>query len=154
MGVVANIDIDALFKDVTDTADSIIREAIAEAFEMSFLEVQSKAKELDTYKDRTNNLRSSIGYVIYDRGEKIKSNFSQSGAGTKGDGGSGVSTGQAVAEKAALDYPDAIVGVLTAGMSYALFVEQKRRDVISGPASELKDILESNMQIVIEELSK
>jgi len=63
------------------------------ALESAMIELVNYAKMTNTYIDQTNNLRSSIGYVIYQDGELIKSSFSASGSGAGGDGKKGGETG-------------------------------------------------------------
>lgn len=77
------------------------------------------AKSNGTYKDRTANLRNSIGYVVLLNGEiKRKSNIS----------GLNQSTVDSVKGR----YPQGVVLVVVAGMKYAVYVERKGYDVLSG----------------------
>lgn len=96
----------------------------------------NKARLSGNYKDRTGNLRSSIGYIILKDGNVIDKNF----AGNQ----EGVSKGQQVANEVALQYPQGWVLIGVAGMEYAAYVEAKNFDVISGSAptkAMFKDIL-------------
>ena len=117
--IVAKFDIDKLFAGVYEAVD-IITATVVDAMQMACLEVTQNAKLLNTYKDRTHLLRSSIGFVM--------------------------------AEEAAAQYPNDIVAVIVAAADYALYVESKGYDVISGPCSELNAILSKYIQIAIEEL--
>lgn len=117
--------------------------------QMACLEVTRNAKLLNTYKDRTHLLRSSIGFVIYNHGKKVAESFGSTG-GEKGS--EGVEKGKRMAEEAAAQYPNDIVAVIVAAADYALYVESKGYDVISGPCSELNAILSKYIQIAIEEL--
>ena len=124
--IVAKFDIDKLFAGVYEAVD-IITATVVDAMQMACLEVTRNAKLLNTYKDRTHLLRSSIGFVIYNHGKKV-------------------------AEEAAAQDPNDIVAVIVAAADYALYVESKGYDVISGPCSELNAILSKYIQIAIEEL--
>lgn len=104
------------------------------------------------FTDRTNNLRSSIGYVLYKDGEKIRANFVTAGAGKEGDGANGVQTGSAYAEEVAKEYPKGFVLVLCAGMNYASYVEAKGFDVIASAGLSAKTELEKNFSSIIEEI--
>lgn len=146
--IVAKFDIDKLFAGVYEAVD-IIMATVVDAMQMACLEVTRNAKLLNTYKDRTHLLRSSIGFVIYNHGEKAAESFSSTG-GTKGS--AGVEEGKRRAAEAAAQYPNDIVGVIVAGADYALYVESKGYDVISGPCNELNSILSKYIQIAIEEL--
>ena len=51
----------------------LVRQAVVEAFSKACLDVVKQAKSLDTYQDQTNQLRSSIGYQIYDKESSLPS---------------------------------------------------------------------------------
>lgn len=96
----------------------------------------NKARLSDTYRDRTGNLRSSIGYVILKDGGIVDSNFEGIAEG--------VTKGKDVANEVAMEYPKGFVLIGVAGMDYAAYVEAKNYDVITGSAptsAELKSIL-------------
>lgn len=148
MAIKARFNIDKLFEGVYEKVE-IITDTVIDAIQMACLEVTNNAKGLDTYKDQTHYLRSSIGFVIYDHGEKVAEKFTSSG-GIKGN--EGVAEGQRIAAEAAAQYPNDIVGVIVAAADYALYVESKGYDVITGPCNELNAILERYLKIAIEEL--
>ena len=152
MGIKANFNIDDLFKEVTKNVE-ILMLGVIEAMNKTCLEVTAAAKQLDTYKDQTNNLRSSIGFVVYNQGKKVTEHFTKVGAGIDGNGSSGMSKGIEVANEAAKARPDKIVGVVVAGEDYALYVESQGLDVITGPCSQLKEVFESNLKIVLQNMS-
>lgn len=149
MGVEPKFNLDDIFYQVWQKVDAII-EGVLEAMQKTCLEITINAKQLDTYKDQTNNLRSSIGYVVYNNGQKIAEHFSQAGSGTEGGGPSGMEKGKKVAEEAAKEFPNDIIGVVVAGEDYALYVESKGYDVITGPCLEAYSILEKNLRLVFE----
>ena len=74
------------------------------------------------------------------------------GNGT-GDGSHGQARARETVEEVAKQYPDGIVGVIVAGEGYALYVESKGYDVLTGPASHAQEILDRNIKIVMEELT-
>lgn len=88
----------------------------------------NKARLSGNYRDRTGNLRSSIGYIILMDGKVIDRNFS------------GKSKGQieakSVAHEVALQHPKGYVLIGVAGMNYAAAVEARGFDVITGSAPE------------------
>lgn len=148
MAITQRFDIGKLFAGVRAKVD-IITDSVLDALQMACLEVTNNAKALNTYKDQTHYLRSSIGFVVFDHGEKIAESFSSTG----GEAGSaGVEAGREIAEEAAKQYTNEIVAVIVAGADYALYVESKGYDVISGPCSELNEVLSKYLKIVIEEL--
>ena len=137
MAIRAKFDINKIFEGVYAAVEDI-QDAVIQAMIAACSQTVANARRLDTYKDRTTLLRSSIGYVLYDHGEKVTENFEAKG----GENGSeGVALGKAVAEQAAASWPDCIVAVVVAGADYALYVESKGYDVISGPCNELNGLL-------------
>ena len=82
------------------------------------------ARSTRTYKDRTRNLRSSIGYVIVKDGNEVFGNFE----GTQ----EGRSVSKRVIKTIQAEYPKGYALIAVAGMNYAAFVEAKGYDVITG----------------------
>lgn len=84
------------------------------------------ARETKSYKDRTGNLRSSLGYVIVVDGKiKYQSNFE-----VIMQGESGAKSGLQYAKKVARQFPEGIVLIVVAGMKYAAYVSATGRDVL------------------------
>ena len=150
MAIKGNFNIDAIFKDIEARLQPMILQAVTEAFEMACLEVVKQAKSLNTYKDQTNQLRSSIGYQIYDRGVLVTEYFQAGGAGDGTGANQGVARGKMIAAEAARKYQNDIVGVIVAGADYALYVESKGYDVISGSASQLSEIAAKYLRLAAE----
>ena len=92
----------------------------------------ANARNTNTYKDHTGNLRSSIGYVVYFNGEQVQHNF-------EGKSGEGAATGAELANSIAADHPKGFVLVCVAGMEYALYVEAKGFDVITNSSIKALD---------------
>lgn len=105
-------------------------------------EFVNRARTINTYKDRTANLRSSIGYVIAKNGKILSRNYHQFAATNEG-----VSDGLEVAQEAADQHPNGIVLLVTAGMQYALMVESKNYDVLSGSMPNKGQVLNSFYQM-------
>lgn len=154
MGIKGKFNINAIFQDLEARLRPLIIEAVTEAFEQACLEVVEQAKSLDTYQDQTNQLRSSIGYQIYNQGVLVTEYFQASGKGDGSGSAQGVARGKTVAAEAARQYPDDVVGVIVAGAHYALYVESKGYDVISGPASQLKEITSKYLRLAAEGLTE
>lgn len=92
-----------------------------------------RARSKSTYRDRTGNLRSSIGFTVYKDGYKIFSDYQ------------GTSIGQTKAKNAtfqAMHFPTGFVLIGVAGMEYAQYVEAKHYDVISGSEPTIEEIQE------------
>ena len=92
--------------------------------------VLNRARSTNSYKDRTGNLRSSIGYVIV-KGRRI---VSMSSFDTVKGGGEGSSTGKKLAEDLGAMFPNDYALVVVAGMNYAEYVEaMDNKDVLASP---------------------
>jgi hypothetical protein len=109
----------------------------------------SNARTNGSYKDRTGNLRNSVGYIILKNGESIFENFQQTVTGTiKGkEVPNGVTVGEEFAQKAASEFPSGIVLIVVAGMNYAVYVESKGFDVITGSSQ----LAETDLQNALNE---
>lgn len=149
MGIEPKFDIDEIFRNVQQKVNAIMI-GVEEAMMKTCLEIVTHAKQLNTYEDQTNNLRSSIGYIIYNKGEKVAEYFNQDGGGGGGTGTDGIGKGKEAAESAAKDFPEDLVGVIVAGEDYALYVESKGYDVLSGPCLEAYPILEKNLRLLFD----
>lgn len=136
-----NIDISAAINELNKVKQQAPA-MIIQALETACLEVLQKARTLDTYKDQTHRLRSSLGYVIYKDGQQVASNF-QSTGGEKGD--EGVQIGQQRAAEAVAGIPG-IVAVVVAGADYATYVEAKGFDVLTGSAMQLQQLFEAELR--------
>ena len=78
--------------------------------------------EFESWKDRTGNLRSSVGFAFFQEGEMIvESAFEQIGADPTGS-----QTGKSFVEELAKELTSAYALVVVAGMDYAEYVSQKR----------------------------
>ena len=98
----------------------------------------TNARNNDTYKDRTGNLRSSIGYVVLKNGEQVGGSFPGSGEG--------VSTGENVIDDISSRFPTGYVLIVVAGMDYAAAVESKGYDVLTSGSKIAIDDLKKSLQ--------
>jgi len=95
------------------------------------------ARTVGNYRDRTGNLRSSIGYVIGYNGEIKKRNFRGKSLGK--------AKAKEVSELVLKHSENGFVLIVVAGMEYAAAVESKGYDVISNSVpmkSKLKDFMD------------
>lgn len=149
MGISANFninDIDATFKALLAEVDRQLIESLTRVGE----EAVKLAKLIPPergFKDRTGNLRSSIGYVVLVDGKPVNVAF----AAVKG-GHAGVNEGQRLALQVG-SKTEGYALVVVAGMNYAVHVESKGRDVLTSAekyaekqiAKELADLV-TNVQ--------
>lgn len=105
-------------------------------------EFVKNCRDNDTYKDRTGNLRSSIGYVILHNGKQIKRNFKII-EGPDGDGKEGSREAKKLISAVMKDFPVGWVLIGVAGMDYAAAVEAKGYDVISNGAIQAENDLKA-----------
>lgn len=133
-GLRAMFNLDAIQDFLKQKVDSIEQKTI-EALQYEGELFITKAKANHTFKNRTGNLESSIGYMILKDGQPIKSNFQ----GSKEDGRA---KAREVAIDVATQYPKGFVLIGVAGMGYAAAVESLGFDVITGSAPEDNDIKE------------
>jgi hypothetical protein len=114
----------------------------------------TNARNNDTYRDRSGNLRSSIGYVVLKNGEQLVENFQTfppKKANAKGSKVTGTKNGQQVAKdfisEVKQNFPTGLVLICVAGMDYAASVEARGYDVITGSSlqaeTDLKKALEA-----------
>lgn len=129
---------DGIRRDIAGI-DSDIRDALMKAA----LDFVRNARMTNTYKDRTSNLRSSIGFIIYKDGREISRNFETAGAGSE-DSSRGMAEGQAFAE---LQSPnmDGYSIVVVAGMEYAKHVEARGYDVVTNS----KEIMVQDIPVLL-----
>lgn len=89
-------------------------------------QIINTARDNGSYKDRTHNLRSSIGGIIIVDGKIVyRAGFQQ-----KGDGAQGVADGIAFAESLVRECPKGIAAIVVAGREYASYVADRGYDVL------------------------
>jgi hypothetical protein len=119
--------IDALFNSIAQIVAEEMQTALVRLGEMCVTRVRDRSGE-ESWIDQTGNLRSSIGYAVYDHGKEIfRSQFRQ-----VLNGADGPSAGQRMIEALAAQYSNTYALVVVAGMSYAEYVEAMRnKDVLA-----------------------
>ena len=100
------------------------------------------ARLTGSYTDRTGNLRSSIGYVIVDRGQVVQ----ESAFPTVKQGSEGAKGGKAYAHELAQQFSSGIALIVVAGMSYASYV-QRRGYNVTASAELIAEQLIQKMQL-------
>lgn len=84
------------------------------------------ARDGGSYHDKTGNLRSSIGYAVFNNGKMIKGVFETA---NKDNNGEGVNTAKKTAQTNASK--TGLCLIVVAGMDYAAAVESKGYDVLT-----------------------
>jgi hypothetical protein len=98
-------------------------------------EFVNAARSIRTYKDETGNLRSSIGYAIVKNGRVVSFKVSRSATEGKSEAESFVT------QKVNEEPQKGIYLLVFAGMEYALYVEAKGYDVLSGSRPSRSQVL-------------
>lgn len=109
------------------------------------------AKTLNTYVDRTANLRNSIGYVIVKNGRIKYQNFSSESTGSETSEENGEAIGRAFANELALKFTEGYTLIVVAGMKYASYVEDVHHLDVLKPA---QNYAESNIPLIAERIVK
>lgn len=140
MGIESNFNMSAMRKYADSKRDEF-EEAALEAYKFACIEMVKRAKQGKEYITQTGALISSTGYVLYHNGIEVSTLFESNGGD---NGGIGVQKGLAAARAVADQYKDkTFVAVVVAGMDYALYVESKGKDVLTGStrgfAADLKE---------------
>jgi len=103
------------------------RQAATDRFKYAGEEFVNLARQVDSYKDDTGNLRSSIWYSVLYNGKPIAQSFA-------GNQAEGRRQAKKAAKEIAKEYPKGFVLVGGAGMDYAASVEARGYDVVSTSA--------------------
>ena len=99
-------------------------------------EFVNTARSIRTYKDETGNLRSSIGYAIVKNGRAVSFKIDRGKAEGKAE------AKDFVTQKINEGQRKGIYLIVFAGMEYALYVEAKGYDVLSGSRPSKSQVLE------------
>lgn len=104
--------------------------------------IRDRSKE-ESWIDRTGNLRSSIGYAVYDYGIKqIESAFQ-----IVRNGNEGSSEGKKMISQLGSEYSNAYALVVVAGMNYASYVEAlENKDVLASTELWAKSIVDARLK--------
>ena len=122
-------DIEVYLKEQIRGREEALINTMAYAGEM----VVNDARVNGSYRDRTGNLRSSVGYLIVKDGTIIRKG---------GFGGlSGGAEGEIFARKIAGDFPSGIVLIVVAGMNYAQYVAAKGYNVLDSSEALARKII-------------
>ena len=108
-----------------------VNRALSYLGEKCIIRIRDRQPE-ESWNDITGNLRSSIGYAVYEYGKKyIESTFA-----VIKNGGKGASEGRRIIEELASQYANVYALVVIAGMNYADAVEaMKNKDVLASTKS-------------------
>ena len=137
--------ISALDKFIED-AFSIIRNEITMCLSKLGEECIAKIRDrsgTESWFDQTGNLRSSIGYAVYDYGmQKIQSAFQIVRSGNEGN-----AEGKRMLSQLSNDYSKVYALVVVAGMNYADYVESlENKDVLASTELWAKGVVDARLE--------
>lgn len=104
------------------------RETVITLLNTVGLQCVEEARSHPKYKDRTGNLRSSIGYVVLEDGVTIRKSGFDKVLSTATEA---QSKSNALIARLAATYNKGLVLVVVAGMNYATYVESKGLNVLN-----------------------
>lgn len=115
------------FKNAFEIIRSEIIIAFAKLGEEAVARIRDRSAE-ESWIDHTGNLRSSIGYAVYDHASiSVESAFATIGSGIEGS-----AEGKKMVQELAKEYSKVFALVVVAAMNYADFVEAKEnKDVLA-----------------------
>lgn len=139
---------------ILEKAASIIFECVKEGLAMLGEECVNNIRERpasSSWIDQTGNLRSSIGYAVFEYGRKeIESAFKQVKNGQEG-----TDAGRKMIDELAREYSDTFALVVIAGMDYAEYVERRdNKDVLASEELRAKSVIKQVMESALRRANK
>lgn len=118
--------------------------------EQCITKIRDRSKE-ESWTDRSGNLRTSIGYGVYDHGKTVvESAFKQVLNGTQGK-----QEGKALLEELTKLYTDTYSLIVVAGMNYAEQVEKvKSKDVLASTELWAKNKLDDYVNEIAKKIER
>lgn len=153
MGIKANFSmgsLELLFQEIPEIASHEMTRAFSYLGEQCVTRIRDRSGD-ESWNDQTGNLRSSIGYAVYDHGRTvIESAFNQVGSGTQGS-----ESGRAMVDALARRWADTYALAVVAGMDYASYVEAKdNKDVLASAELWAKSEIGKTMEMAIARIEK
>lgn len=125
MGIKSKINQKELKQWLKNGVEKELHKRIVENLNYLGMQCIQIAKSLNTYQDRTGNLRNSIGYLIMKDGNIITSTF---------ENNTGGNNGEKHAKNVSTNYPNGYALIVVAGMEYAGYVEDVHNLAVLQPA--------------------
>ena len=134
--------IDRLFEKMFTIIRQEFMMALAKLGEESVVKVRDRSQD-ESWYDHTSNLRSSIGYAVYDYGHKmVQSAFEALGGGTEGS-----EEGKRLVDDLAKEYAESFALVVVAAMNYAEYVEAiETKDVLASTELWAKSVVDARLE--------
>lgn len=142
--------VDAFFKKARQIIFDNIFTAFAKLGEECVARIRDRSFD-ESWIDHTQNLRSSIGYAIYDYGKKkIESAFE-----TVGTGAQGSAEGKKMVADLTKQFAKVYALVVVAGMNYAEYVEAiETKDVLASTELWARSVVDERIQTAVDDAIK
>lgn len=136
--------------DFFESAMAIIKREILIAYSKLGEECNARIRDRsaeESWIDHTGNLRSSIGYAIFDYGMKqVESAFASIGSGATGS-----QEGRKMIADLAKEYSRVYALVVVAAMNYADFVEAiESKDVLASTELWARSVVDGKLKLAVE----
>lgn len=142
--------VDAFLKLAAQILNDEIFGALAYIGETSLSKIRDRSSE-ESWIDHTGNLRSSVGYSIYNHGKALM----QSAFAVVREGTEGQSEGRKMVDELASKYSNTYALVVVAAMSYADYVEAlKNKDVLASTESWARSKIDEYIQKAVDKATK
>lgn len=138
--------LDAFLQRAARKIQENVLKALSKLGDESVVRIRNRSAE-ESWIDHTGNLRSSIGFAVYEQGSKyMESAFSQVLSGTDGS-----TKGKKMINDLAKEYSRVYALVVVAGMEYAGEVEAlESKDVLASTKIWATSIVEQRVKIAID----
>jgi hypothetical protein len=140
MAVKLKVNIDNLMNRSFENLQREIDIRVTRAFQIACKEAVTFAKQNHEYTQQTGALNSSTGFQLYKDGILIDDYF-EAGGGDGTGHSDGINAGKKAAAERASQLWAHICAVIVAGMPYAIYVESKGFDVLTGAEKQFPAIL-------------
>lgn len=142
--------VDAFLKTAARILNDEIFSALAYMGETSLNKIRDRSSK-ESWIDHTGNLRSSVGYSIYNHGKALM----QSAFAVVKEGSKGQSEGRKMVEELASKYSNTYALVVVAAMSYADYVEAlKNKDVLASTETWARGKVDEYIQKAVDKATK
>lgn len=142
--------IDEFFEKSVSLIRQYMLNALTKLGEECVVRIRDRGPQ-ESWIDRTGNLRSSIGYAVYDHGVK----YMQGTFTTVKNGSQGSAKGRQMIEQMAQEYSNVLALVVVAAMDYAERVEAlENKDVLESTRIWAQSVVESKLNRAKEEAIK
>jgi hypothetical protein len=143
-------DIDEFLMRAAKLIQEYMLRALTKLGEESIARIRDRSAQ-ESWIDHTGNLRSSVGYSVYDYGVK----FMQSSFATVLGGSKGRSEGMRMVQELAQEYSNVFALVVVAAMDYASYVEAvNSRDVLESTRIWAMSVVEQRLNRAKDEAIK